>query len=574
MSFKLISQTARITFICLVVGALFLPATAQISPGKLSTQHQALEGLANCTKCHQLKAAVSDDKCLVCHKAIANLKGNRQGYHASAQVQNQNCSSCHREHNGREFELVYWPQGQKAFDHALAGYRLEGAHQQRDCRACHKPTFIRTDVYAADKSVRQERTFLGLSQDCLSCHADEHLEQLTDRCLDCHDYKGWVPANNFKHDKARYKLTGKHDETACAKCHPARPRPTSPPAGVIVKKERPESCVQYQGLPFGNCQDCHKDVHQGRLGTNCAGCHSTEGFRLGPSAQGFDHNRSNYPLRGKHALLECRRCHKSGNMTDPLAHGRCQDCHADVHQKQFAQRSDGGVCEACHTVEAFSPATYALAAHQLSLYPLTGSHLAVPCSQCHTAIKHAAGAPPIANFDLKYKDCADCHKDVHQGQVNLWMERGGCAYCHQTATWHQTTFDHSLARFALDGKHREILCLKCHYVQADDGGKQVWMKPLSRDCAGCHEDVHRGQFLKAGQDAVACDRCHKSSGWTDLLFSHNRDAQYVLDGAHEKLACRACHKPVSINGHTTVLYRPLGARCADCHQQIEKAARE
>ncbi|HEX7344799.1 MAG TPA: hypothetical protein VF398_11070 [bacterium] len=571
MTLKLDTTIIRTTLISLFIGGIFWPAAAQISPGKLSTSHQTLEGMANCTKCHQLGAEVSDENCRGCHKAVAERIAAQKGYHASADVVTKTCSTCHREHNGREYDLVYWPQGQKKFAHALTGYRLEGAHEERDCRACHQPSFIRQGTFKSDESVRHERTFLGLSQDCLTCHADEHGAQLTDRCLDCHTYKAWAPAENFVHDRARYKLTGKHNETGCPKCHPSQPRPAPLPAGFLVKKAGQDSCAQYQGLAFENCSDCHKDTHQGRLGSNCVGCHTTDGFRMGMAGQAFDHNRTDYPLQGRHAQVECKRCHRSGIMTEPLAFGKCQDCHADVHLNQFTQRRDGVACEGCHTVEGFSPATYTLDSHQQCVYPLTGSHLAVPCNQCHVPVKHENGRQ-IASFDLKYKDCADCHKDVHQGQVNLWIEKGGCAYCHQTETWHRTSFDHSLARFTLDGKHREILCLKCHYIQVDGVGQQVWMKPLARDCAGCHADIHRGQFLKAGQETVACERCHKTAGWNDQLFFHNKDSQFALDGAHEKVACRECHKPTDINGHLAVLYRPLGTRCVDCHQQIEKAA--
>lgn len=573
MTYKLVSPAIRLIFICLIVGSVVRPAIAQISPGELSAQHQALEGLSNCTKCHQLGATIADKKCLECHKAVAARIANRRGYHVSTEVANRNCSSCHREHNGREYDLVYWPQGQKAFDHKLTGYSLEGAHQKQECRTCHKTTFIRAGAFLANETIQPERTFLGLNHDCLNCHADEHLTQLTDRCLDCHTYQAWAPADHFNHDLARYKLTGKHKETGCPKCHPNQSRPTPLPTGLIAKKGEQGIYIIYDGLSFGNCLDCHKDVHQGRLGTNCTNCHTTESFRFGVTNQKFDHNHTNYPLLGKHTKVACNRCHTSGNMTKPLAFGKCRDCHRDAHLNRFAQQPDSGACEACHTVKSFSPSSYSVEAHQQSHYPLTGSHLAIPCNQCHVPIARTDGGQ-IANFELKYKDCADCHKDVHQGQVNLWIERGGCAYCHQTETWHRTFFDHALASFTLDGKHREILCLKCHYLQADGGGKQVWMKPLAKNCAGCHEDLHRGQFLKEGQETVACESCHRSSGWSDLLFVHNKDSRFVLDGAHEKLACRACHKPVSISNHLTVLYKPLGTHCVDCHQRIEKAVNE
>jgi hypothetical protein len=573
MKFKQISTVLRIIFSELVILCAISPASGQISPGKLSTAHQSLEGIANCTKCHQLKAEVTAAKCLECHKSLAEKIGQKRGYHASSDIVNQNCSSCHREHNGRDFDLVYWPQGQKSFDHSTTGYRLEGAHADRDCRACHKQPFMRSGTTPPDKTINPAKTFLGLNQECLSCHAREHLQQLTDRCLDCHIYTAWTPATKYKHDQAKYKLTGKHVQVACAKCHHSRQRTEAIAAGLIAKKVNADSCVQYQGLTYGKCSDCHKDVHQGRLGTDCVGCHTTEGFKTGIRTAGFDHSRTAYPLKGKHLQVVCNRCHSSGDMTKPLAFGKCRDCHSEEHGNIFAARPDSGKCDACHTIEGYTPANFTLEAHQQSRYPLTGSHLAVPCNQCHVPVKNKNGRL-VANFDLKYTDCANCHKDVHQGQVNLWVEKGGCAFCHKTDTWHQTFFDHSQAKFVLDGKHREILCLKCHYTQIDGVGKQVWMKPLARDCSGCHEDKHRGQFLKSGDAVVSCEKCHKSSGWKDLKFSHNQDAQFALDGAHQKVACGGCHKPALIKDQLTELYRPLAHQCTDCHKPVEKSAQE
>jgi hypothetical protein len=554
----------------LIVIFTTLPALAQISPGKLSAAHQALEGIANCTQCHQIRAEVSKEKCLTCHQVLVARIAQGRGYHASKEVADGSCSSCHREHNGREYDLIYWPQGIKGFNHASTGYALEGAHQGKECRSCHKPDLISASAFVGDKTVRSEKTFLGLNRDCLACHTDEHQEQLTDRCLDCHTETAWSPAAKYNHNNAKYKLTGKHSPVECLKCHPWIKSNTKSKAGLLEKKQRLGSFAKYQGLAFAGCADCHKDVHGGRLGADCGKCHTTEGFKTGGSALGFDHSRTAYPLQGKHLQVECKRCHVSGDMTRSLAHGRCCDCHREDHGSVFAARPDSGKCEACHTVEGYSPSRYTLEDHQRSRYPLTGSHLAVPCNRCHVPIQGSHGQQ-IANFDLQYRDCADCHKDVHQGQVNLWTERGGCAFCHTTETWHRITFDHSKAQFQLEGKHREILCLKCHYIQSSGEGKQVWMKPLARECSGCHKDVHQGQFLQKGESAILCEKCHQAGGWTDLKFTHNRDSRFVLDGAHEKVPCRSCHKPVAIQGQLTNRYRPLDSRCADCHQQIPKA---
>src|SRR5665647_3163033 len=71
--------------------------SAQISPGDLSKAHAGLEGISNCTKCHDVGNKVTREKCLACHKEIkANIAAHK-GFHASAEVGNKDCFVCHNE---------------------------------------------------------------------------------------------------------------------------------------------------------------------------------------------------------------------------------------------------------------------------------------------------------------------------------------------------------------------------------------------------------------------------------------------------------------------------------------------
>ena len=65
--------------------------TAQISPGDLTNAHKDLEGISNCTKCHELGKAVLNSKCLDCHTEIADPLSQNKGYHAFSTVNNKNC---------------------------------------------------------------------------------------------------------------------------------------------------------------------------------------------------------------------------------------------------------------------------------------------------------------------------------------------------------------------------------------------------------------------------------------------------------------------------------------------------
>src|SRR5512140_728724 len=113
-------------------------AFAQISPGKLSRFHQSLEGISNCTKCHDLGEAVADSKCLDCHSAVQSRIAAGTGYHPSTEINTAKCGTCHSEHNGLDFELVNWKGGKQIYDHRLTGFALEGAHRNKECSSCHR----------------------------------------------------------------------------------------------------------------------------------------------------------------------------------------------------------------------------------------------------------------------------------------------------------------------------------------------------------------------------------------------------------------------------------------------------
>ncbi|MDZ7291447.1 MAG: cytochrome C [candidate division KSB1 bacterium] len=463
-------------------------ASAQISPGPLARPHRQLEGLTKCLSCHEVGKQTSNTKCLNCHVAIAGRLQARRGFHptvtsvsASGSVKKTKpCASCHSEHNGRDFDLIVWEDGEGNFDHRQTGYMLEGKHAKVTCRHCHQPKFIR-EKFANDLTLRREKTFLGLSQQCMACHGDEHRGQLGNACERCHDFTAWKPAPKFSHDQAQFLLTGRHKQVPCAKCHfekKAREKEGNETVAVFV---------QYTGLSFSNCIPCHQDPHRGRFGLDCVKCHDTESWMKIAGMSTFNHDVTDFPLRGRHREVKCEKCHIAGNFKKKLAHQFCRDCHEDVHGGQFAKRPDQGKCESCHRVEGFVPSQFTLAEHQQSRFPLMESHLAVHCGGCHTR---------------------------------------------------QTS-----------GK----LAGKMLFVFSD------------QRCQVCHRDVHRGQFGK--KDLVRCDKCHKLTLWADLLFVHNRDSSYKLDGAHEKVPCAKCHFQMQMKDHSfVVVYKPLRKECAACHR--------
>lgn len=467
-----------------VLLASWVPAVnAQISPGELARPHKELDGMRNCLKCHELGKGPSANKCLECHQEIQVRMKQEKGYHhILVNVRGEACFACHGDHAGRNFQLVRWPNGDRdSFDHELTGWDLTGAHAKRKCRDCHKPEFIQDDLRRFRDNVDMETTFLGLHNECLDCHVDPHHDQFDVDCLKCHQDDAWKPADEFNHARTVFPLTGKHADVKCAKCHP-------------TEGKGKKAFVRYKPVKHGTCVACHKDPHAGKLGGDCASCHITDGW-MKVSKSKFDHNKTEFPLIGKHASVECERCHKESRKTQKLAFARCQDCHADFHRGEFAKRADGGRCESCHNEFGFSPALYSVADHKATKFPLEGAHLAQPCMACHGTVDEAGEA--LWRFRIDGSRCTKCHNDIHNGQFSAGKPNKRCEDCHNVNAWHELAFDHDRdSSYRLEGEHRTVPCSGCHKPVVVKGVRFVRYKPIDPSCANCH--TREGLELRKG----------------------------------------------------------------------------
>ncbi|HSM14578.1 MAG TPA: cytochrome c3 family protein, partial [Thermoanaerobaculia bacterium] len=321
-------------------------ASAQISPGPLSEPHAQLEGSRNCLSCHHAEKGVDPALCLDCHEALGQRVSAGLGLHARPEL--ASCERCHSEHNGREFELVFWEGGRERFDHARTGWALQGRHVGLDCAKCHRPDRVDPALLRLEPALDPGRTYLGLSTACTACHEDPHRGSMkAASCTECHSQESWKSPRGFDHAATRYPLTGRHATVACADCH----RPEAPGAPALF-------FGQYAGAALPACADCHRDPHAGRLGRDCASCHSTASFRTGLD-RGFDHERTRYPLRGKHRAVACAECHTAGRGLRIAGAERCETCHRDPHAGQLRTvASRTAACADCHTVDGFRPGRF------------------------------------------------------------------------------------------------------------------------------------------------------------------------------------------------------------------------
>jgi thioredoxin reductase/Pyruvate/2-oxoacid:ferredoxin oxidoreductase delta subunit len=406
----------------------------------------------------------------------------------------------------------------------------------------------------------------GMDDRCLACHGEIAAlkkarrgfhARTTGTCASCHpDHAGrdfalvaWPAGSRERFDHARtgYPLEGAHARAECRDCHRATLQ-RSPVARSIRKVDRAQSWL---GLPT-DCASCHADPHRGTLGADCRSCHDLERWE---PASAFDHARTEYPLTGKHASVDCASCHRpaalfSGHATRPPAaavlrfspepHGSCADCHRDPHAGRM-----GPACARCHTTATFTAIRPGGFDHERTRYPLRGAHARVACARCHDA-KPGGARPP---FDT----CGACHADAHAGSATRRGQAADCAACHGVASFRPSTFkveEHATTAFPLAGRHETVPCTRCHgrgsgaAARARLGSAAVELRPAHGACADCHPDAHGGQ-LAAREDKGACESCHQVQGFRPSLIGsrdHERFA-FRLEGRHAAADCRACHAP-------------------------------
>ncbi len=533
--------SAQILFFFLLF-AIFSNAAAQISPGELSKSHSFLEGVSNCTKCHDLGNKVTKEKCLDCHKEIKAGISSKKGYHSSNEVIAKDCFICHNDHHGLNFKMLKFEK--TTFDHLKTGFELKGAHSKEDCKACncsscHKAAFIKDPELKKKNS-----TYLGLSRECLSCHEDFHKGKMSPNCLNCHGFDTFKKAEGFNHNTSKFPLLGKHKTVSCEKCH----KPM-----VINGKSQP----QWEGILFNNCTSCHKDVHEDKFGQNCKKCHSEESFHVKKDNGNFDHDKTDFKLLGKHQNLDCKKCHKK-NLIDPIKSDHCSDCHIDFHKNEFSKNGILPDCDQCHDNSGFTETLYTIERHNTSEFRLEGAHIATPCILCHKKQE-------IWTFVNTGKACIDCHEDKHKGFIReKYYPKSECTKCHTVNSWRTINFDHSGTDFKLEGVHIGKSCTVCHFKNNETGLVIQKFEGLSKECAGCHKNIHGSQFDTNGK--TDCLRCHEQTDWKKNIFNHN-SARFKLEGAHAKVNCEKCHKVVVTENEKYIEYKNNQLLCSDCHRK-------
>jgi hypothetical protein len=580
--FTSIKQAFVLCFICLLA-CLCGEASAEsiekaIMPGQVIKGHAKFE--LECKQCHQLLDKSAQARlCIDCHKEIAKDIKEKAGLHGH--LEEGACRLCHTEHKGRTAKLA--PLDTEHFDHDRTGFQLKNAHKDtrlkcaschvakakfraasKLCNDCHKKDDVHkgslgkqcenchSDINWKEAKFDHEKTKFGLAGGkhaelkCKECHTDKsfknapltcngchkkidqekgHKGRYGSKCESCHTDQGWKEIS-FDHDKdTHYPLRGKHQQAKCNSCH-------LPEKGALYQQKLPSKCVA-----------CHKKDdqekgHKGSLGEKCDSCHNERGWKT----TSFDHDKTHFPLLGKHRDAKCETCHKGG-VSGPNAklkiEKECVACHKKDDQDKGHKGRYGNKCETCHNEKGWKTASK-FDHDRDTRYVLKGKHQQAKCDACHLPEKGL-----IFQQKKLESDCVACHRkdDKHKGQLG-----NKCETCHNEKRWQDAPYDHAKSRFPLTGSHSKVECKKCHVTAA--------FRDTPSDCNGCHkkDDTHKGRF------GTKCETCHYTGTWKSWDFDHDK-TRFKLDGGHKKVECYACHKE-PITGRATI-----NRTCLSCHTQ-------
>lgn len=285
--------------------------------------------------------------CAACHKTTRPVAARAGGPAASGPVDFKGlqtaCISCHTDvHSGSlgtSCENCHASTGfaVPSYTHATRAEFFVVRHAAATCESCH----VRPAGWVSSKTTTLPVTFKGLKTDCVSCHRDTHLGQVSLQCETCHAIAqpAFTPTS-FTHQRSSFALTGAHTKVECAKCHKKETGLFPAGSGTTVRFK-----------PIVNsCATCHRDPHLGQLDATCESCHDVEHFKV----TAYTHRST--ALRGffvgRHRSAVCLDCHKATTGTFPSGQGTavryrmsadCTTCHTDVHNGAL-----GTDCIRCH----------------------------------------------------------------------------------------------------------------------------------------------------------------------------------------------------------------------------------
>jgi len=256
-----------------------------------------------------------------------------------------------------------------------------------------------------------------------------------------------------------------------------------------------------------------------------------------------NHDKTNFPLVGKHRSVPCADCHLEGVLEGTPTD--CESCHWTRKQDDRYKLQLGIHCGDCHTPFDWKRLKSNSWDHGRETdFMLEGIHKTLDCIRCH----------PAGVFSKQPRECYFCHREQYDEAANPNHAAGrfptDCRVCHRgMSAWSGAVFDHT--KFPLKGLHITTGCTACHKNNVYAG--------LPSGCVDCHLENYNNANTPNHKQAgfpFDCTMCHSSGAvsWQGAGFIHTR---FILKGNHLTAACTDCHK----NG----VYIGTPSQCVACH---------
>jgi len=285
---------------------------------------------------------------------------------------------------------------------------------------------------------------------------------------------------------------------------------------------------------------------------DCETCHTDEGWTPARVDPAFRAKQHPFPLRQAHDLPDCRACHRSLDFT--TADPACVSCHVDPHRSEL-----GTDCSQCHVPRTFIDRRRMQANHQLTRFPLRGSHRALDCEDCHHP-----DSPGLRQWVGTPVECFACHAAAYQATSDPNHALSGfpteCDLCHAPTVWEAGRFNHALTSEP---------CVNCHqddYDRTSDPNHRVAGFPT--DCELCH-DTRRWENGRFDHDAMFPIYSGPHRGrWDSCSTCH------IDPNSFSVFSCLGCHphsdETETRNHHSGVSgFEYLSTACYACHPRGE-----
>jgi len=236
-------------------------------------------------------------------------------------------------------------------------------------------------------------------------------------CESCHVSESWTTLAHpmqFDHDTTAFPLRGQHRDAACRLCHATLrfDEAGTDCFGCHRRDYAAAVAINHAAAGFSTtCTDCHEEAASSWLAS-------------------FDHDRTDFPLRGIHESLTCATCHARNRYRGTPA--ECVACHVRQYAATTAPNHQAAHfntdCATCHRALTWQPAAFF--PHD-QWFPIGAGAVHSPgrwnsCADCHAA------QPNYAAFE-----CINCHEhnkastdNTHRGRDGYVYLSSACYRCH------------------------------------------------------------------------------------------------------------------------------------------------